>query len=129
MKKAVSIILAVFCISLLHTYADNDKSNQCTVQIDVKKYLWQQGIERSLGQYVDAYLNLNSNTIEIDFSGLGEGEICIVDQNNHVLESVPVWENQNSAILSAWKSAARVTPEAQVPLTPESIFRMTPIKS
>jgi hypothetical protein len=101
MKKAVSIILAVFCISLLHTYADNDKSNQCTVQIDVKKYLWQQGIERSLGQYVDAYLNLNSNTIEIDFSGLGEGEICIVDQNNHVLESVPVWENQNSAILSA----------------------------
>jgi len=28
-----------------------------------------------------------------------------------------------------WKSAARVTPEAQVPLTPESIFRMTPIKS
>lgn len=101
MKKAVSIILAIFCISLLHTYADNDKSNQCTVQIDVKKYLWQQGIERSLVQYVDAYLNLNSNTIEIDFSGLGEGEICIVDQNNHVVESVPVWENQNSAILSA----------------------------
>ena len=101
MKKAVSIILAGCCISILHTYADNDKSNQCTVQIDVKKYLWQQGIERSLGQYVDAYLNLNSNTIEIDFSGLGEGEICIVDQNNHVLESVPVWENQNSAILSA----------------------------
>ena len=29
----------------------------------------------------------------------------------------------------SWKSAARVTPEAQVPLTPESIFRMTPIKS
>ena len=101
MKKAVSIILAVFCISLLHTYADNDKSNQCTVQIDVKKYLWQQGIERSLGQYVDAYLNLNSNTIEIDFSGLGEGEIYIIDQNNLVVESVPVWENQNDAILSA----------------------------
>ena len=79
MKKALSIILAVFCISLLHTYADNDKSNQCTVQIEVKKYLWQQGIERSLDQYVDAYLNLNSNTIEIDFSGLGEGEIYIID--------------------------------------------------
>ena len=28
-----------------------------------------------------------------------------------------------------WKSAACVTPEAQVPLTPESNFRMTPIKS
>lgn len=101
MKKALSIILAVFCISLLHAYADNDKSNQCTVQIEVKKYLWQQGIERSLDQYVDAYLNLNSNTIEIDFSGLGEGEIYIIDQNNLVVESVPVWENQNYAIISA----------------------------
>lgn len=101
MKKAVSIILAIFCISLLHTYADNDKSNQCTVQIEVKKYLWQQGIERSLDQYVDAYLNLNSNTVEIDFSGLGEGEIYIVDQNNQVVESVPVWENQNCATLYA----------------------------
>ena len=28
-----------------------------------------------------------------------------------------------------WKSPARVTPEAQVPLTPESNLRMTPIKS
>jgi len=32
-------------------------------------------------------------------------------------------------VIPHWKSAARVTPEAQVPLTPESIFRMTPIKS
>ena len=28
-----------------------------------------------------------------------------------------------------WKSPVRVTPEAQVPLTLESKFRMTPIKS
>ena len=34
-----------------------------------------------------------------------------------------------AAAVGCWKSAARVTPEAQVPLTPESIFRMTPIKS
>ena len=30
---------------------------------------------------------------------------------------------------SNWKSPVRVTPEAQVPLTLESKFRMTPIKS
>ena len=37
---------------------------------------------------------------------------------------------KHGAICQAWwKSAARVTPEAQVPLTPESDFRMTPIKS
>lgn len=105
MKKALSIILAVFCISLLHTYADNDKSNQCTVQIEVKKYLWQQGIERSLGQYVDAYLNLNSNTIEIDFSGLGEGEIYIVDQNNHVVDMAHVLAGDTYVIMSQPETA------------------------
>ena len=31
--------------------------------------------------------------------------------------------------LGYWKSPVRVTPEAQVPLTLESKFRMTPIKS
>ena len=101
MKKALSIILAVFCISLIHTYADNDKSNQCTVQIEVKKYLWQQGIERSLDQYVDAYLNLNSNTIEIDFSGLEDGEIYVVDSNNNIIESIIVTLGMTSSILSA----------------------------
>ncbi len=30
---------------------------------------------------------------------------------------------------NSWKSPARVTPEAQVPLTPESNLRMTPVKS
>jgi hypothetical protein len=100
MKKALSIILAVFCISLLHTYADNDKSNQCTVQIEVKKYLWQQGIERSLDQYVDAYLNLNSNTIEIDFSGLGEGEIYIIDQNNQVVNIAPIFAGDTYLIMN-----------------------------
>lgn len=100
MKKALSIILAVFCISLLHAYADNDKSNQCTVQIEVKKYLWQQGIERSLDQYVDAYLNLNSNTIEIDFSGLGEGEIYIIDQNNQVVNIAPIFAGDTYLIMN-----------------------------
>ncbi len=33
------------------------------------------------------------------------------------------------AVLDKWKSPVCVTPEAQVPLTLESKFRMTPIKS
>ena len=101
MKKVLSIILAIFCISLLHTYADNDNSNQCTVQIDVKKYPWQQGIERSMDQYVDAYLYLHSNTIEINFSGLGDGEIYVVDSNNNIIESIIVTLGMTSAILSS----------------------------
>ena len=34
-----------------------------------------------------------------------------------------------NVIVNNWKSPVRVTPEAQVPLTLESKFRMTPIKS
>lgn len=102
MKKVLSIILTVFCISItsLYTYADNENSNQCTVQIGVKKYPWQQGIERSLDQYVDAYLNLNSNTIEIDFSGLGEGEIYIIDQNNQVVNIAPIFAGDTYLIMN-----------------------------
>jgi hypothetical protein len=66
----------------------------------VKKYLWQQGIERSLDQYVDAYLNLNSNTIEIDFSGLGEGEIYIIDQNNQVVNIAPIFAGDTYLIMN-----------------------------
>lgn len=103
MKKVLSIILTVFCISIssLYTYADNDNSNQCTVQIDVKKYPWQQGIERSLDQYVDAYLYSHSNTIQINFSGLEDGEIYVVDSNNNIIESIIVTLGMTSAILSA----------------------------
>ena len=36
---------------------------------------------------------------------------------------------ENLDQFSAWKSPVCVTPEAQVPLTLESKFRMTPIKS
>ena len=37
--------------------------------------------------------------------------------------------NENPEIVAVWKSPVCVTPEAQVPLTLESKFRMTPIKS
>ena len=40
------------------------------------------------------------------------------------------WNNtQDRYFELCWKSPVRVTPEAQVPLTLESKFRMTPIKS
>lgn len=101
MKKVLSIILAVFCISLLHSYADNDNSNQYKVPITVKENSFHTGIDRSLDQYADVYQYINTNTIEVEFHGLGEGVIYIIDQNNQVVESVPVWECQNCATLSA----------------------------
>ena len=43
-----------------------------------------------------------------------------------VIENVPI---RMRVIFASWKSPVCVTPEAQVPLTLESKFRMTPIKS
>lgn len=101
MKKVLSIILAVFCLGILSSNADNGSTvPHYQKPIKIISGTLNGGIDRS-AHYVNAVLNLNTHIIEIDFSGLGEGEICIVDQNNHVVESVPVWENQNSAILSA----------------------------
>lgn len=48
---------------------------------------------------------MNTNTIEVEFHGLGEGVIYIIDQNNQVVESVPVWDNQNYATLTAPQSS------------------------
>lgn len=97
----MSIILAVFCLSILSSNADNGSTvSNYQKPIKIISGTLAEGIDRSV-HYVNAVLNLHTDTIEIDFYGLGEGEIYIVDQNNHVVESVPVWENQNSAILSA----------------------------
>lgn len=39
------------------------------------------------------------------------------------------WTMDENHVKAQWKSPVCVTPEAQVPLTLESKFRMTPIKS
>ena len=101
MKKVLSIILAVFCLGILSSNADNGSTVPYYQKpIKIISGTLESGIDRS-AHYVNAVLNLNTDAIEIDFSGLGEGEIYIVDQNNHVVESVPVWESQNCATLSA----------------------------
>lgn len=101
MKKVLSIILAVFCLGILSSNADNGSSVPYYQKpIKIISGTLESGIDRS-AHYVNAVLNLNTDAIEIDFSGLGEGEIYIVDQNNHVVESVSVWESQNCTTLSA----------------------------
>lgn len=101
MKKVLSIILAVFCLCVLSSNADNGSTvPHYQKPIKIIRGTLAEGIDRS-AHYVNAVLNLNTGAIEIDFSGLGEGEIYIVDQNNQVVESVPVWENQNCATLYA----------------------------
>lgn len=101
MKKVLSIILAVFCLGILSSNADNGSTvPHYQKPIKIISGTLESGIDRS-AHYVNAVLNLNTHAIEIDFSGLGEGEIYIVDQNDQIVESVSVWENQNYATLSS----------------------------
>lgn len=79
MKKVLSIILAVFCFGILSSNADNDPNvpnYQKPNNIIIETY--EDGIHRSV-HFVRAVLNINTNTIEIDFAGLGDGEIYIID--------------------------------------------------
>lgn len=101
MKKVLSIILAVFCLGILSSNADNGSTvPHYQKPIKIISGTLNGDIDRS-AHYVNAVLNLNTHVIEIDFSGLGEGEIYIVDQNDQIVESVSVWENQNYATLSS----------------------------
>ena len=101
MKKVLSIILVVFCLGILSSNADNGSTVPYYQKpIKIISGTLESGVDRSV-HYVNAVLNLNTDAIEIDFSGLGEGEIYIINQNNQVVESVPVWDNQNYATLTA----------------------------
>lgn len=101
MKKVLSIIIAAFCISLTYSYADNDKSTQEPKKpIMIFKGKPTVGIERS-AQYVNAVLNLETKTIEMEFYGLGDGEIYIVDSDNKVVDSVMLTWEMTSVIMNS----------------------------
>lgn len=101
MKKVLSIILAAFCISLTYSYADNAKSTQEPKKpIMIFKGKPTVGIERS-AQYVNAVLNIETKTIEMEFYGLGDGEIYIVDSNNKIVDSTIITLGMTSVIMDS----------------------------
>lgn len=100
MKKVLSIILAVFCLGILSSNADNGSTvSNYQKPIKIISGTLAEGIDRSV-HYVNAVLNLHTDTIEIDFYGLGEGEIYIVDQNNHVVDVAQVFAGDTYQIMN-----------------------------
>lgn len=100
MKKVLSIILAVFCLGILTSNADNGSTvPHYQKPIKIISGTLETGIDRS-AHYVNAVLNLNTDAIEIDFSGLGEGEIYIVDQNNQVVNIAPIFAGDTYLIMN-----------------------------
>lgn len=68
--------------------ADNDASKS-RKPINIISGTLVDPIERSI-QNVTAAINLNTNLIEVEFAGLGEGEVYIVDSSNKVVDYAPV---------------------------------------
>lgn len=100
MKKVLSIILAVFCLGILSSNADNGSTvSNYQKPIKIISGTLAEGIDRSV-HYVNAVLNLHTDTIEIDFYGLGEGEIYIVDQNNQVVDVAQVFAGDTYQIMN-----------------------------
>lgn len=105
MKKVLSIILAVFSLGVLSSNADNGSTvPHYQKPIKIIRGTLAEGIDRS-AHYVNAVLNLNTDTIEIDFSGLGEGEIYIVDQNNQIVDMTHVFAGDTYVILNQPETA------------------------
>lgn len=100
MKKLLSIILAALCLSLTYSSADNNKSTQSQKPIKIYLGTLTERIERS-SQYVEAFLDTNLGIIEVEYYGLGDGEIFIVNTSNEVVDSIQILSEVGHAVLNA----------------------------
>ena len=80
---------------------------------------------------------MDPNGEDLDFNVIEIDDICcvygppddIVEFDDDLFDTETETIDKISFVYGPWKSPVCVTPEAQVPLTLESKFRMTPIKS
>ncbi len=87
MKRVLSIIFCLFCISPISNADNTEQQSKKPIMIVNGKPLV--GIERTM-QHVEAVLDLEMNTIEVEIYGLGEGDIYILDDHNRLVDYVPV---------------------------------------
>lgn len=92
MKKLVSILIAVFCISLTVCISknyqdDNQRDDDHRKLIIIIAQKNRTGIERSIPPSADASLNLLSDIIELEIYNMYDGEVYIIDSNNMVVNS------------------------------------------
>lgn len=100
MKKLLSIILAALCLSLTYSSADNNQSTQSQKPIKIYLGTLTDRIERT-SQYVEALLDTNVGIIEVEYYGLGDGEIFIVNTSNEVVDSIQILSEVGHAVLNA----------------------------
>ena len=80
------------------------------------------------GDRIDLYTTLSATEKQWDSKKQRFKQGCTIDGVQFNILNATI-DTYIGFVDDYWKSPVRVTPEAQVPLTLESKFRMTPIKS
>lgn len=110
MKKLVSILIAVFCISLTVCISknyqdDNQRDDDHRKLIIIIAQKNRTGIERSIPPSADASLNLLSDIIELEIYNMYDGEVYIIDSNNMVVNSSAISYGLTYMTIAAPKTA------------------------
>lgn len=110
MKKLVSILIAVFCISLTVCISknyqdDNQRDDDHRKLIIIIAQKNRTGIERSIPPSADASLNLLSDIIELEIYNMYDGEVYIIDSNNMAVNSSAISYGLTYMTIAAPKTA------------------------
>ena len=101
MKKSLLIFFAVFCMGATAYANDEIISTQDQIPINMKKNTLQTGNERSISQFLNAYIIPNLDIICVDFYGIGDGEAYIINKNGIIVDVCLITSDMNSIELSA----------------------------
>lgn len=105
MKKFFTVLSALLFWGIVSIYADEKSNGTTSMPLDLQTIKGFSEFRRSINQSVKAFLNDVTKTIEIELLDFPDGEIYIVDQNNHVVDMAHVLAGDTYVIMSQPETA------------------------
>lgn len=107
MKHAITTIFIVL-LGLISTIAnaENDKT-KLTTQNEILSGIPDTEIFRDLTYRVDAYLLSTENIIEINYHGIGDANVYIINSHNQIIEETILYEGSFCSIIEAPTTTGR----------------------
>lgn len=105
MKKFFTVLSVLLFIGIASINADEKSNGTSSRPLDIHTTKGFAGLMRSIEHEVKAFLNDTAKTIEIELFDFTDGEIYIVDQNNHVVDMAHVLAGYTYVIMSQPETA------------------------
>lgn len=100
MKKFFTVLSVLLFIGIASINADEKSNGTSSRPLDIHTTKGFAGLTRSIDQDVKAFLNDTAKTIEIELFDFTDGEIYIVNQNNHVVNIAPIFAGDTYLIMN-----------------------------